>query len=148
MIPLASPGSVYFATVAYENNKNHFQFAARVTNNCSPSTVDQTCSAKPSARNYGCSAAKEFAAGGGWQAAYPEVPSAPPGAELGDKVLTVGGIGGAGVTTTANVVVGTKTAPGVARLRAGPEGEWTRRIICCSVVDEKEDAKTERRREE
>lgn len=62
MISLASPGSVYSATVAYEDNKNHFQFGAQVTNTCSPSTIDWTCSATPSARNYGCSAAKAFAA--------------------------------------------------------------------------------------
>mgnify|MGYP003311888304 CR=1 FL=1 len=62
------------------------------------------------------SRSKAFAAAADGKAVYPEVTSVPPpGAKLGDKVLNVGGIDGIGVSTTANVFMGTGIKPSVAK---------------------------------
>lgn len=130
MIPFASSGFVYSAAVAYENNKNHFQFAAQVTNTCSPHGQNLSCYATPSARNYGCSAAKRFAVVADGKAVYPEVSRVPPsGATLGHKVLNVGGISRIGISTTANDVVGMTSRRAWRRLRAKLEVDWDEVIL-------------------
>lgn len=72
----------------------------------------------------------------------------PPGAKLGDKVLTVGGIGGAGVSTRGNVVMGTKTASGVAKTTSrfrGRMDEEVNLLLCPGRERRRKDGKTARR---
>ena len=85
MIPLASLGSVYSVTVAYENNQKHFHFAAQAINTCRPANDPaQTCSATLTARNYGCPATKAFATAADGKAVYSEVSS------VSHQVLSLG----------------------------------------------------------
>lgn len=124
------PGDVSRVVVAYDNG-NNFQFEASIVGRyCAiPARyVDDPVPPEPTAcycgltaRNYGCSSARTMAAvaaGESGASMYPELPGVPPGAKLGDKVLTVGGIGGIGgmgVSTTARAAMATRVTSGVAK---------------------------------